>query len=508
MILIPQGHLEVAKWLFSVGAAEDVRTKDNDARTPMSVACQKGHLHVAKWLFLKDAGDDIRTKDEIGTCPMDLACAGGHLDVAQWLFSVGPKEEMLQDCRAKDIYGLSPLTRACLQGQLDIAKWLVGAGLKLPQEVGSNDARRGLLAKVLKKKQIGMVQWLYSEGIADNEEGNLDPIVLQGIEAHLPMRVRNAICSRRSKEKRRAAEKARQVESEARMAAMAEKAALELLAAEEETEKPKKKGRKRKTRKGSWGQAAAEEASCVQVNLKPGPVISKTIDDKQKEQVEECRYCFGYDLPLLVQCPRCAAARYCSHACMEAHWKEGHEFVCIPVAGLEDADNAGSLQKDTTTTADQTPTEFRSAGHDSRCISVARRAPSVAPVVLLEEPKTIASSSPALANDYARKSTPPLELLCPIAHVLFVDPVVASDGETYERESIQRWIDEKKAALADAQRELQETGNSERAKRIIAAGVPSPMGHGALRCFELYPARMAKRLTESWLEKLGGSTGV
>jgi predicted amino acid-binding ACT domain protein len=34
----------------------------------------------------------------------------------------------------------------------------------------------------------------------------------------------------------------------------------------------------------------------------------------------------------------------------------------------------------------------------------------------------------------------PVDYLCPIRHELMTDPVVASDGHTYERESITEWI--------------------------------------------------------------------
>ena len=43
------GHLKVCKWLWEVGAKEDV-TKANDRHcTPMWVACNNGHFDVCKW---------------------------------------------------------------------------------------------------------------------------------------------------------------------------------------------------------------------------------------------------------------------------------------------------------------------------------------------------------------------------------------------------------------------------------------------------------------------------
>ncbi len=34
----------------------------------------------------------------------------------------------------------------------------------------------------------------------------------------------------------------------------------------------------------------------------------------------------------------------------------------------------------------------------------------------------------------------PHEFLCPITHLIMVDPVSAEDGQTYEREAIEKWF--------------------------------------------------------------------
>ena len=79
----------MAQWLFKVGAAEDIRTKDNNGSTPLLSACNGGHLDVAHWLFEVGAAEDIRTKNNYGRTPLLRACDGGHLDVAQWLILAG-----------------------------------------------------------------------------------------------------------------------------------------------------------------------------------------------------------------------------------------------------------------------------------------------------------------------------------------------------------------------------------------------------------------------------------
>jgi len=37
-------------------------------------------------------------------------------------------------------------------------------------------------------------------------------------------------------------------------------------------------------------------------------------------------------------------------------------------------------------------------------------------------------------------------LQCPISHEIMVDPVVAADGHTYEREALARWLSEKNSS--------------------------------------------------------------
>ena len=101
---------------------------------------------------------------------------------------------------------------------------------------------------------------------------------------------------------------------------------------------------------------------------------------------------------------------------------------------------------------------------------------------------------------------PPAHLCCPIILELFTDPVTASDGETYERSAIERHIRDKQKMLRDAQQELEDTnGESERAQRVLANGMKSPMGHGVLENTALVPARIVKRLADEWRGKYLGS---
>ena len=49
------GQLSVCRWLFEVGAAEDIRKANNNGNTPMLLACWQGHLSVMKYLILNSA---------------------------------------------------------------------------------------------------------------------------------------------------------------------------------------------------------------------------------------------------------------------------------------------------------------------------------------------------------------------------------------------------------------------------------------------------------------------
>ena len=89
LIACVSGHLEVLQWLFGAGAAEDMRTADEDGGTPMLTACINGHLEVVQWLFGAGAAEDVRTADNSGWTPMFIGCLNGHLVVVQGLICNG-----------------------------------------------------------------------------------------------------------------------------------------------------------------------------------------------------------------------------------------------------------------------------------------------------------------------------------------------------------------------------------------------------------------------------------
>ena len=53
-----KGELNVCKWLYDNGAAEDITKTDDEGNTPMHRACYRGHLSVCQWLVLNSALND------------------------------------------------------------------------------------------------------------------------------------------------------------------------------------------------------------------------------------------------------------------------------------------------------------------------------------------------------------------------------------------------------------------------------------------------------------------
>ena len=54
-----EGHLQVAKWLFDVGAADDIKAADDYGQHPfLQIACDKDRLHVSQWLILAGSANN------------------------------------------------------------------------------------------------------------------------------------------------------------------------------------------------------------------------------------------------------------------------------------------------------------------------------------------------------------------------------------------------------------------------------------------------------------------
>jgi len=88
-------------------------------------------------------------------------------------------------------------------------------------------------------------------------------------------------------------------------------------------------------------------------------------------------------------------------------------------------------------------------------------------------------------DDYA-----PAELVCPISHVLMTeDPVVASDGFTYEHVAIDAWVRKQQAEVVAAKEQIARGNDSKQARAILDRGVLSPLTHLKLSHLKLTPNR-------------------
>lgn len=109
------GLLEGAQWLWSSLGDIDIHADEDDA---FISACTNGHLDVARWLATLDPDTDTHVDDDT---PFVEACAAGHLSVAAWLHSVGGVNIHARNDAA--------FVLACGNGHLHLAKWLWSLGI-------------------------------------------------------------------------------------------------------------------------------------------------------------------------------------------------------------------------------------------------------------------------------------------------------------------------------------------------------------------------------------------
>lgn len=128
-----QGHLELCQWLYAaieryhgpVAAADAIRKKNSCEDTPMHSACKEdGNLDVCKWLYSMGAAEDVNAVSRMGCTPMHFACVNGRLETCKWLYEAGAAE----DIHTVDAYGQTPMITAAANGHLPILMWLTDIG--------------------------------------------------------------------------------------------------------------------------------------------------------------------------------------------------------------------------------------------------------------------------------------------------------------------------------------------------------------------------------------------
>jgi hypothetical protein len=80
------GHLRIAKWLYSLGGADGVGKVDIHAENDYAFrySCVDGHLKVAKWLYSL-GGVNMHVNN---FCVVYETRENGHEEVAEWIESL------------------------------------------------------------------------------------------------------------------------------------------------------------------------------------------------------------------------------------------------------------------------------------------------------------------------------------------------------------------------------------------------------------------------------------
>ena len=170
-------------------------------------------------------------------------------------------------------------------------------------------------------------------------------------------------------------------------------------------------------------------------------------------------------------------------ACQRQHWFESHKANCTSKADAKVPRSGKDAKVPVETSVEGQAASDRPVPHHLRC-----------PITtdLFEDPGTPGCSK--LLETKSRFGNP--------AHTAcsFHKKVLAGDGETYERQAIERWISDKKREMEQARVALRENEDHQRAKRIVETGVRSPMGFGELSNTRLTPNRAVRRLCQEWKE--------
>ena len=96
---------------------------------------------------------------------------------------------------------------------------------------------------------------------------------------------------------------------------------------------------------------------------------------------------------------------------------------------------------------------------------------------------------------------PPEELVCPISlNLMTNDPVVAADGITYERASIEDWIQKSEVKISEAEESLKHNPHSEADKRIVNNGICSPVYGSKMESLALMPNTSLRNVARTYKE--------
>lgn len=140
-----RGHMEIAKWLFSIDKNIDIHFFGDYC---FQVCCYNGYLECAKWLHSLENMDLFNNQFNI----FEECCKYGNIDIAKWLYSINNN---LFITSKKKVF-----ITACSNGHTKLAKWLYSLDYDITE-----DTKNSAFMKSCKNEHYNTIHWLLSLNI-------------------------------------------------------------------------------------------------------------------------------------------------------------------------------------------------------------------------------------------------------------------------------------------------------------------------------------------------------
>ena len=163
-IAIEFGNLEICKWLYDMGAKDDINRVNNFGQSTVFLACKHGHIGICEWLLNNGASRELLNRpSDIGNSPMMISCYHNQISSCEWL----KKEGAIIDLKKTNKKGDTLMLFSAQQGNLKMCKWLLKNGTKTDIFKANNDGDTPMLWACI-KGNISLCQWLYNVGAKDD----------------------------------------------------------------------------------------------------------------------------------------------------------------------------------------------------------------------------------------------------------------------------------------------------------------------------------------------------
>jgi len=133
---IIKSDLQLSKNIYNKSNKEILTLKNNNKRTPLTVACAVGSLEIAKWLYYNGAHTDLYEKDKSLYGPLFVAIREGHVDILKWLYEV----DGFKDIKDGDYINQKPLWFICNHTYINIENRLAMAKFFFEKEIITGDS--------------------------------------------------------------------------------------------------------------------------------------------------------------------------------------------------------------------------------------------------------------------------------------------------------------------------------------------------------------------------------